>query len=79
MAAAIPTLNEITYGVASRIPYYREGKQSHNVHPGTPEAESLFEQYTKQIAESANNVSLPLVVSDDKTQRAPFLACVMLG
>lgn len=69
MAAATPTLNGVPYGDASRIPYYVEGRQLHSVHPGTPEAESLFESYTAQIAQSANMMTpvAHLVVSDNRT------------
>ena len=66
MAADIPILDGVPYDVASRIPYYVEGKQSHNVHPGTAEAKSLFKELAREMAHSANHniAGTHLLVSD---------------
>lgn len=66
MAAAIPTLDGLPYGVASRIPYYVGGRQSYSVYHGTAEAELLVQFLSKDISLSANNLAgTHLVVSDD--------------
>lgn len=59
MAAAIPTLSGVPFNVAVHT----------HVVLRTPEAESLFEEYTTQIAQAAKDLSQAhLVVSDDKTR-----------